>query len=163
MEALCAAAGGADKRRSQNDADPHWDGHRRPPHAARVCPRRGHRRAHRGGGGLLGGIGAEGGVGSPEAARRGVARAGSAGDGAQLDLSKLGEVEVTGDRPDEDGRQPPTPTALIVERLKAAAAAAAAEKENEAAPARSAAGGGAPAVPPTHSTSLPDARRAVPT
>ena len=59
--------------------------------------------------------------------------------GMQLDLSRLetssqGPVDWN-ERPDDEGRQPPTPTALIVERLKAAAAekAAATEKTSAAA------------------------------
>ena len=101
------------------------------------------------GGGLLSGIGGAssgaGGGGGP-----------GMGMGLKLDLSRLDKAPVVGDRPDDDGRQPPTPTALIVERLKAAAAAAAAERGG--APA----GADTPASPSsrglTHSTSLPDAR-----
>ena len=55
------------------------------------------------------------------------------GLGMKLDLAKLAPAVVEGDRPDDDGRQPPTPTYLVVERLKAQQAA----KEAEAA-----AGGG---------------------
>ena len=124
-----------------------------------------------GGGGLLGGIGGGmGGMGG-EASNKTPQRAGGPppglslglGGGLKLDLSKLEQRAAPVDwneRPDDEGRQPPTPTALIVERLKAAAAAAAAEKaaaEQQA--------DGAPPVPPvppvpglTHSTSLPDAR-----
>ena len=57
--------------------------------------------------------------------------------GMQLDLSRLetssqGPVDWN-ERPDDEGRQPPTPTALIVERLKAAAAEKAAATEKTAA------------------------------
>ena len=80
------------------------------------------------------------------------------GMGLKLDLSRLEKSPAQpvdwNERPDDEGRQPPTPTALIVERLKAAAAAAAVAKEG--------APGTAPPVPPVpglaHSTSLPDAR-----
>ena len=84
------------------------------------------------------------------------------GLGLKLDLTKLSTRRVEGDRPDDDGRQPPTPTALIVERLKAAAAAAAADKAAEGGGESSTAlltAGSTSSVPTlTHSTSLPDAR-----
>ena len=41
----------------------------------------------------------------------------------KLDLRSLSVPEVVGDRPDEVGRAPPTPTAAIVERLRAEATA----------------------------------------
>ena len=118
-----------------------------------------------GGGGLLGGIGGSmGGSSETPSGGGGGGGMGIPGLGLKLDLSRLAKVEVVGDRPDEDGRQPPTPTALIVERLKAAAAAAAAEGGGTPVTASEAALGtpaaaGAPPVPGlTHSTSLPDAR-----
>ena len=130
------------------------------------------------GGGLLGGADAaasSAGGASPRPAIRSSAAAAAAaaarrglGLGEKLDLSRLERAPVTGDRPDEDGRQPPTPTALIVERLKAAAAAAAAEKRppRVAAAAAVAAARRRPRRPPappglTQSTSLPDLSRAL--
>lgn len=83
---------------------------------------------------------------------------GGSGLDLKLDLAKLEKKEVLGDRPDEEGRQPPTPTALIVERLKAAAAAAAAG-EGDAGNGASAPAAAAPLVPVLkESSSLPDVR-----
>ena len=45
------------------------------------------------------------------------------GASLKLDLRSLSVPEVVGDRPDEVGRAPPTPTAAIVERLRAEATA----------------------------------------
>lgn len=96
-----------------------------------------------GGGGLLGGIGGgmvgggtDGGKGGMTPPKPGGPPPGLSlglGGGLKLDLSKLNKQAAPVDwneRPDEDGRQPPTPTALIVERLKAAAAAKAAGEED---------------------------------
>jgi hypothetical protein len=48
------------------------------------------------------------------------------GGSLKLDLGAIRAPKVEGDRPDEEGRKPPTPPAAIVARLKAQAEAAAA-------------------------------------
>ena len=114
------------------------------------------------GGGMMGGMGMSGSSGGGGDGGGGGGMPAMGGLGLKLDLTKLSTRRVEGDRPDDDGRQPPTPTALIVERLKAAAAAAAAEKAAEGGGESSTAlltAGSTSSVPTlTHSTSLPDAR-----
>ena len=51
---------------------------------------------------------------------------GGLGGSLKLDLGAIRAPKVEGDRPDEEGRKPPTPPAAIVARLKAQAEAAAA-------------------------------------
>lgn len=82
-------------------------------------------------------------------------KGGGGGLGIKLDLSRLAPRVVEGDRPDDDGRQPPTPTALVVERLKAAAAAKTAAADG-AAPADEGSGGGGATPSLSKSMSMPE-------
>uniref|UniRef100_A0A7S2JAU0 Protein kinase domain-containing protein n=1 Tax=Haptolina brevifila TaxID=156173 RepID=A0A7S2JAU0_9EUKA len=73
----------------------------------------------------------------------------------KLDLSRIAPRTVEGDRPDDEGRRPPTPPSVVVERLKAAALARAAEG-GDGQGGSEASGAGAQRRGLTQSVSLPD-------
>ena len=78
------------------------------------------------------------------------------GASLKLDLRSLSVPEVVGDRPDEVGRAPPTPTAAIVERLRAEATALAGHQAGHQAAMSPAA-----AMPPAAAMAGPSLTRAL--